>query len=251
MVILPGYLYHLKDDYFALAKDNRLMINYKDTTRPAFYCVKDTKTQLLWFVPLSSRTDKYKRIFQNDMEKYNECLKITFARVGGSPVESAFLIQNMFPTIEKYISHIHMVGSTPVRVDIATQRDISNKMTKIKALYNRGYKFIATDIIRLEKLMLEENFKEKYSSLRKAQCAENVVAKYKGQIIDTDNKFYVVQRWEDNGKIHGYVLHDRSKLDLKETKLTINNLPIEIKYIKGIGRVTVLEKLHANEIERD
>lgn len=47
MEILPGYAYHVKDSYFAFAKDPFLMQNKEDGNyRPTLYCVKDEATDL-------------------------------------------------------------------------------------------------------------------------------------------------------------------------------------------------------------
>ena len=48
-----GYVYHIKDEYFIKANDPNLMQNKENGNyRPAFYCMRDEKTSLLWLVPL-------------------------------------------------------------------------------------------------------------------------------------------------------------------------------------------------------
>ena len=60
-----GYLYHIKDEYFAKANDDKLMQNKEGGSfRPTFYCYRDEKTSLLWMVPLSSRVEKYRAIYE-------------------------------------------------------------------------------------------------------------------------------------------------------------------------------------------
>ena len=44
--------------------------------RPAYFCLKDEKTGLLWVVPMSSRVEKYQVIVDKDVERHGKCLKI-------------------------------------------------------------------------------------------------------------------------------------------------------------------------------
>ena len=52
--IKPGYVYHIKDTYFDIAKDDKLMRNYEGGSyRPTYFCLKDEKTGLLWVIPMA------------------------------------------------------------------------------------------------------------------------------------------------------------------------------------------------------
>ena len=63
--IKPGYVYHIKDLYFDVAKDDKLMRNHEGGSyRPTYFCLKDEKTGLLWVIPMSSRVDKYQSIIR-------------------------------------------------------------------------------------------------------------------------------------------------------------------------------------------
>ena len=90
--------------------------------RPTFYCMRDEKTSLLWMVPLSSRVEK----------------------------QAAFLLQNMFPTTEKYLDHIHTHNNNPIPVKYSIQTEIITKMKRILQLHARGKKIVFPDISRLE-----------------------------------------------------------------------------------------------------
>lgn len=58
MEIKMGYLYHIKDEYFDFVNDENLMQNHeKGTKRPTYFTIKD----ILWFIPVSSKIDKYKK----------------------------------------------------------------------------------------------------------------------------------------------------------------------------------------------
>ena len=157
--IQAGYVYHIKDSYFDLAQDDKLMRNYESGAyRPTYYCLKDEKTGLLWVIPMSSRVDKYNAVIAKDVERYGKCLKILVARYGDG--ESAFLFQNMFPILSKYINHIHTVAGVPMAVNPAVQKIITSHFKEVLRLYRRGIKMVFPDIIRLEKLMLEESKSE-------------------------------------------------------------------------------------------
>ena len=153
--IKPGYVYHIKDSYFDVAKDDKLMRNYEGGAhRPAYFCLKDAKTELLWVIPMSSRTEKYKEFVQKDIDRYGECLKIVVGEY--ADINAAFLLQNMFPILPKYISHIHLVKQNPVPVNTHLQTIIDRKFRELLRLQRRGIKIVFPDILRLEKLMLDE-----------------------------------------------------------------------------------------------
>lgn len=58
MIYQEGYVYHIKDEYFEKVHDSSLMQNKENGTyRPTFYCLRDTKTSLLWMVPLSTPSE--------------------------------------------------------------------------------------------------------------------------------------------------------------------------------------------------
>jgi hypothetical protein len=152
--IKPGYVYHIKDIYFDAAKDDKLMRNYEGGAyRPTYFCVRDEKTGLLWVIPMSTRTGKYTAIVQKDIDRYGVCLKIVLGKYAN--VGAAFLLQNMFPILPKYIDHIHMVNHNPVPVNTRLQSIIDRNFRDILRLHRRGIRIVFPDITRLEKLMLD------------------------------------------------------------------------------------------------
>ena len=153
--IKQGYVYHIKDIYFTTVNDAQLMRNHENGAyRPTYFCVQDEKTKLLWVIPMSSRIEKYLSIIENDTKRYGNCLKILIARYGDG--QSAFLFQNMFPILPKYIDHIHTVGGIPMAVNENVQKEIVKRFKEIRRLYAKGIKMVFPDISRLEKLMLGE-----------------------------------------------------------------------------------------------
>ncbi len=68
MKLQPGYLYHIKDEYFDFINDENLMINHENgRSRPTYFVIKDK--DILWFIPLSSKIDKYQRIIDYKIKK--------------------------------------------------------------------------------------------------------------------------------------------------------------------------------------
>ena len=80
--------------------------------RPTYFTIKDKN--ILWFIPLSSKVDKYKKIIDKKIEKYGSCDTIYIRKILGE--DSAILFQNAFPTLEKYIAHVHTQNGVPAKV---------------------------------------------------------------------------------------------------------------------------------------
>ena len=153
--IIPGYVYHISDSYFNVAGDDKLMRNHEgDAYRPTYFCLRDLRTNLLWVIPMSSRVDKYEVIVNNDTERYGKCLKIFIGEYANRP--NAFLFQNMFPILPKYIDHVHMIQQNPVPVSQRLQTVLNRYFRDVLRLHKRGIKVIFPDIDRLEKIMLAE-----------------------------------------------------------------------------------------------
>ena len=153
--IKPGFVYHIKDSYFDVAKDSKLMINReRGAYRPTYFCVKDEKTELLWVIPMSSKVEKYLCYVQKDIERYGECIKIIIGEYAS--VKAVYLLQSMFPILPKYIDHIHLIKQNPVPVDTRLQTLIGRKFRELLSLHRRGVKIVFPDITRLEKLMIDE-----------------------------------------------------------------------------------------------
>ena len=67
MKIETGYLYHIKDEFFDIVNDDNLMTNHeRGKRRPTYFTIKDG--DILWFIPLSSKVDKYKKIIDKKIE---------------------------------------------------------------------------------------------------------------------------------------------------------------------------------------
>lgn len=155
MIYQEGYVYHIKDEYFKKVQDDKLMQNKENGTyRPTFYCLRDSKTSLLWMVPLSSQLEKYEAIHNKQVAQYGKCLTIVLGEFDGK--KAAFLLQNMFPITEYYLDHIHTRNNNPVPVKHSIHRAVNTNMKQIRQLLARGKKIVFPDIARLEQIMLKE-----------------------------------------------------------------------------------------------
>ena len=104
MKIKTGYLYHIKDKFFDIVNDDKLMTNHeRGKQRPTYFTIKDG--DILWFIPISSKIDKYQKIIDKKIKKNGFCNTILIKKIFDE--ESAILLQNTFPTLEKYIDHVH------------------------------------------------------------------------------------------------------------------------------------------------
>ena len=72
MKVKTGYIYHIKDEYFDVVDDEHLMTNHeRGKKRPTYFTIKDKN--ILWFIPLSSKVEKYRKVINRKMNKYGRC----------------------------------------------------------------------------------------------------------------------------------------------------------------------------------
>jgi len=155
MIIEEGYVYHIKNEYFEFVKDEKLMTNHEgDSTRPNYFCIKINDENVMWFVPRSSKVEKYKKIIQNKMKKYKKCDTIVIGNYRGR--EHAFLIQNMFPITEKYIDHIDTIEGKALKVPSETRRDIERKVEKVLLLKEKEINLIFPNVDKITEKLLKE-----------------------------------------------------------------------------------------------
>lgn len=153
MEIKTGYLYHIKDEYFGVVNDENLMQNHeKGKKRPTYFTIKDK--DILWFIPISSKVDKYQRIIDNKIEKYGFCNTIIIRKIADE--DAAILLQNAFPTLEKYIDHVHTVDGVPLKVSTGLQNEIKSLFKNMVGLKKRGTNLFFSDIDSLKNQMLKE-----------------------------------------------------------------------------------------------
>ena len=153
MKVQSGYIYHIKDDFFDKINDKGLMINHeKGHSRPSYLAIKDNS--ILWFIPLSSKIDKYKLIIDKKVKKYGSCKTILIKKIAER--EQAILIQNAFPTLEKYIKSKHTIDGHFVRISTAVEKEILDNFKYMISLKEEGLNLFFTDIDKIKEKMLEE-----------------------------------------------------------------------------------------------
>lgn len=153
MKVKTGYLYHIKDEFFDIVNDDNLMTNHeKGKKRPTYFTIKDN--DVLWFIPLSSKVDKYRKIINRKIEKFGFCNTILIDKIFDN--DTAILLQNAFPTLEKYIDHVHTVDNEPAKVSDKLGKIILKNFQYLMKLKSKGINLFFADIDKIKKQMLEE-----------------------------------------------------------------------------------------------
>ena len=130
MEIDVGCFYFIKDSFFDIIDDPELMKNKENgNKRPCYYCFKSEKyDDIIWFVPVSTKVEKYQKIYNKKIEKQIKLGKnpsidtIVFGNIANT--YSVFLIQNMFPVTLEYIECPYIKNKVVIRV--------SNKLKNFK-----------------------------------------------------------------------------------------------------------------------
>ena len=153
MEIKTGYLYHIKDEFFDIVNDKTLVSNYeKGHSRPTYFTIRDGNH--LWFIPISSKVDKYKKIIESKVQKYGVCKSILVRKIAGKEV--AILIQNAFPILERYIDHPHFTNGKPLKFIASLKEEIIDDFKYMLSMKKEGINLFFTDIDYIRKIMEEE-----------------------------------------------------------------------------------------------
>ena len=153
MKVQTGYLYHIKDDFFDRINNKGLMINHESGhSRPSYLAIKDD--EILWFIPLSTKIEKYRTIIEKKEKKYGSCKTILIKKIAGR--EQAILIQNAFPTLEKYIQSRHTIDGKFIKISSAVEREILDDFEYMLSLKSSGLNLFLTDMDYIKELMLSE-----------------------------------------------------------------------------------------------
>ena len=156
MSIYVGKSYHIKDDFFLRVNDGKLMTNKEGGNyRPHFFFFADTQIDgIYWAIPQSTKVEKYRALIQQKIEKYGKCNTIIIGRFGGQ--DNAFLIQNMFPIIEKYVDHEHTIGGVGVHIHPSLSAELVSNAKRVLSLCRRGHKLVFPDIEKIYGIMKDE-----------------------------------------------------------------------------------------------
>lgn len=158
MNIKAGNFYFIKDEFFEVIKDKELMVNKENGyMRPCYYCFKDNRNNgLYWFIPVSSKVEKYKAIYDKKLERYKRVDTIAFGYIYGR--KSVFLIQNMFPTTMEYIKEQYIKQNKEVTINDHLKKELNTKANRVLELVKAGNKnLVFPDIINIEKILLDKD----------------------------------------------------------------------------------------------
>ncbi|WP_394586155.1 type III toxin-antitoxin system CptIN family toxin [Clostridium perfringens] len=138
---------------------NKEIINGKVHNRPAYFSFLDPRTNIYWFIPISSQVSKYERIYNNKIRKSpkSECDTIVFGYVLGK--KKAFLIQNMCPVTPKYINNLYIDNATgqDVCINPKLKKELTKKAKKVLHLTRTGFdSLIFPDVLSIEKALIEQ-----------------------------------------------------------------------------------------------
>ena len=88
-----------------------------------------------------------KRIEELKIQKYGKCNTIRFGTVLGR--HTAFLIQNMCPATEKYLTAYIDKNNQPIRIDDRIAADVVKNAHEVLSLAKRGAKVIFPDVFEI------------------------------------------------------------------------------------------------------
>lgn len=123
--------------------------------RPCYFCFNDPENnKIIWFVPISSKVEKYKSIYESKKKSKKKVYNFVFGKVLGK--ERTFLIQNIFPTTEKYIENKYQNKMQDVEItETLKQKIIKTSMTVI-SLAKKGINIPFYNIIEMKEILLKE-----------------------------------------------------------------------------------------------
>ena len=144
-----GYFYFIKDEYYEKFSSygvmkNKIAISTEQHRRPCYYCFESDG--FYWMIPISSRVEKYERIYQSKKEKNAKYDGIIFGYVNGK--RRAFLVQNIIPVTDKYIDEQYTInkGNTKVTVNSRISKLLNASARRVIRLHKKGIKITLTDL---------------------------------------------------------------------------------------------------------
>ena len=157
-----GYLYFIKDSYYEEFQHKNILPNKIPNEngelheRPCYYTFKEK--DIIWMIPVSSRVEKYKKIYEKKTKNGKDCDTLAFGYVKGN--ENAFLIQNMIPVTEEYINNIYTnkTDGKPIELNKKIKKELNAKVRKVLRLTrNNIADIVFTPILEIEKKLKENS----------------------------------------------------------------------------------------------
>ena len=156
MVIEDGKFYFIKDEFFDLFKDFGLMVNKENgNKRPCYFCFRDKfNKEIIWFVPISTKYEKYKKIYEYKKQKQRRVYNFVFGEVVGK--KAVFLIQNIFPTTEEYILEKYVTENKDVEIALNVRNKIIAYSRQVIMKAEQGINIPFYNILDMEKVLLNK-----------------------------------------------------------------------------------------------
>jgi hypothetical protein len=129
--------------------------------RPCFFAFPDEHNPIYWLIPVSSRYEKYKGIYDKKVAKYGFCNTLCFGNVAG--IQAVFLIQNMCPATNNYIVdfYVDKASKKYVAVDKRIEEELVKNAKSVLAKQRKGIPLIFPDVLKIEKALIQQLDAEK------------------------------------------------------------------------------------------
>ncbi len=156
MVIEDGKFYFIKDEFFDLFKDYGLMVNKENgNKRPCYFCFRDKfNKEIIWFVPISTKYEKYKKIYEYKKQKQRRVYNFVFGEVVGK--KAVFLIQNIFPTTEEYVLEKYITENKDVEIALNVRNKVIAYSRQVIMKAEQGINIPFYNILDMEKVLLKK-----------------------------------------------------------------------------------------------
>lgn len=159
--MIQGNFCFLSEEYYIDFPDEKLMknkeiINGIEHHRPCFFAFNDAKNKdILWLIPVSSKHEKYKAIYDKKVAKYGKCNTLVFGKL--IETQAVFLIQNMCPSTKKYIKKIYVdKNNMPIGADDRLLVNVITNAKEVLAKYRHGANIIFPNVDIIEKKLIEQ-----------------------------------------------------------------------------------------------
>ncbi|PEN47029.1 hypothetical protein CN540_28270 [Bacillus toyonensis] len=123
--------YMIDDQFFKDFPDGNLKGNKKQN-RPHYYSFKEEKTGIMWVIPMSHQVEKYEKLVSEKVKRFGKCDTIHIMEIAGE--KSVFLLQDMFPIVEKYILREYVIKGIPLK--LRNNNDIKTLDKKARFVYS-------------------------------------------------------------------------------------------------------------------
>ncbi len=156
MIIEDGKFYFIKDEFFDVFKDYGLMLDKENgKKRPCYFCFRDKyNKEIIWFVPISTKYEKYQKIYKYKKQKQHRVYNFVFGEVVGK--KSVFLIQNIFPTTEEYILEKYVTENKDVEIALNVKNKIIAYSRQVIMKAEQGINIPFYNIIEMKKILLNK-----------------------------------------------------------------------------------------------